>query len=208
MSVENKKQSGTMMIYKGRLVKVGILVFFSLLLMVIYVNFFQHPPVDEMLANNRQSQLSSQRHDFGASLFGDDDLTYEDKVTDDKDDNGDDEDDDIDKEDKEEEDNNEDEDEDEEEEKEDGSDDDGSDKISARNGKIVLAHRPSNTESDSESKNKKKAKDDIISHKKRELGSSNEIEMADYWEKFLKQQNLVPIGAVYNKCGKFDTDKV
>ena len=198
MSGENKASSMTVM-FKGRLIKVGILVLFSLLMMVIYVSFFQHPPPDELLANNRKSSLSAGKIDFGASLFGSIENTIEenDNFNDDHDD-----DDDDDKEDTNDADN-----EDENDEKDTEEIDDEKEDYAKRiksgthYGKKQLDTKARGSESDSRS-DKNKAKDDIISHKKRELGNSEEIEMADYWENFLKQQNLVPIGAVYNKCGK------
>ncbi|RUS86839.1 hypothetical protein EGW08_005376 [Elysia chlorotica] len=188
MSVENKAAS-IMVLYKGRLIKVGILVFFSLLMMVLYVSFFQHPPPDELLANNRKAALSAQQLDFGATLFGTNDGPEEenDDFKDDNDDQKsvdtdvDNEDDDIEK---------------------DESETDEENKVDdepVESEKQEVESKPRDTESDSKPV-KLDANEDIISHKKRELGNVDHIEMADYWEHFLKKQNLVPIGAVYNKC--------
>ncbi|GFR82691.1 phosphatidylglycerol/phosphatidylinositol transfer protein [Elysia marginata] len=194
MSVENK-QSHIMLMYKGRLIKVGILVFFSLLMMVLYVSFFQHPPPDELLANNRKSHLSSGHYDFGESLFGSNDDTGEenDALNDDDDDNSSDESED----DKENEDNASDSDDEDDEEKNNDDDKDDTEDDSDKRKQVDNQAKKSYSNSKSD---KGKAKDDILSHKKRELGNSEEIENADYWAKLLKQQNLVPIGAVYNKC--------
>lgn len=188
MSVESK-QSNVFTMYRGRLIKVGVLVFFSLLLMIVYVSFFQHPPPDELLENNRRSRLSSRQLDFGASLFGsknDFDEESDNLESDDKN---------ADNSDGELEDDTSVTDEDDEENKEDNEDERESESEDEKelDRKVQKSHSGSKL-------HKTKAEMDVLNHQKRELGNPEEIENADFWEKFLKRENLVPIGAVYNNC--------
>ncbi|GFO25080.1 phosphatidylglycerol/phosphatidylinositol transfer protein-like [Plakobranchus ocellatus] len=197
MASESKLQSVIMM-YKGRLIKVGILVFFSLLLMVLYVNFFQHPPANELLRNNRKAMLSSEKHDFGASLF----LNHEEETSDN---------DDLSFDEKDDNESNKDDNEDSDRDADIELEDDKENERESMETDNEKSH-DDDTGSDAEKSDEKAQRDDVLSHKKRDLGSSNEIEMSGHWSQFLKQKNLVPIGAVYSKCehtvdgGKFNIE--
>ncbi|XP_012941707.1 uncharacterized protein LOC101861063 [Aplysia californica] len=167
------------MAYKGRIVRLSILVLFSFMFCGVYLAFFKHPPPDVLLQMNMQSQDSDLSfNDFGASSFQKSNVQNSDDDegdTDDaenvefflnkrsvNDDEGDEE-------------------ENEEEEDEYGE-------------KLIVKSEKMEKREKNEKKEKQEKKEKV------ESKHSEDNNGAEYWKQFLKVNKFVPIGAVFDKC--------
>lgn len=175
--------------YRGRIIKLSILVIFSFFFGGMYLAFFKHPPPDVLLQMNMQSQESSSYlyNDFGASSFkksdskqvsvakpdateeedDDDDVSFEGGKNAAKDE----------------------EDEEEEVEIEEEDEDNNLDEKDEAPEKEVIVKKV--IKKDSVDKNAKKN----VVNMKAQGGTG-----AAYWSEFLKEHKLVAIGAVFDKC--------